>query len=110
MALIKISAKYSNYVDVFSFDLAIELPKITDMNKHAIKLIDGKQPSYRPIYILNPMELETLKTYIETHLKTVFIQLSKFLTNTLIFFNKKLDDSFCLCINYRGLNNLTIKN
>ena len=27
-----------------------------------------------------------------------------------ILLDKKLDGSFCLCVNYRGLNNLIIKN
>ncbi len=51
----------------------MELPKNTDMNEHAIKLIEGKQPPYGPLYALNLVELETLKTYIKTHLKTGFI-------------------------------------
>ena len=33
------------------------------------------------------MDLETLKTYIETHLKIVFIQLSKSPANVSIFFD-----------------------
>ena len=56
------------------------------------------------------MELEILKTYIKTHLKTGFIQPSKFLTGTSILFDNKPDGSFHLCIDYQGLNNLTIKN
>ncbi len=51
-----------------------------------------------------------MKTYIETRLKTGFIQLSKSLVGAPIFFDKKPDGSLRLCVNYRGLNNLTIKN
>ena len=51
----------------------MELPKNTRMNEHAIELIDKKQSPYGPIYALSPVELETLKAYIETHLKTGFI-------------------------------------
>ncbi len=51
----------------------MELSKNTGINKHTIELIDGKQPPYGPNYTLSPVELETLKTYIETHLKTGFI-------------------------------------
>ena len=54
--------------------------------------------------------METLKTYIKTHLKTGFIRPSKSPTGAPILFDKKLDDSFHLYVNYRGLNNLTIKN
>ncbi len=106
----KIPAKYSNYADVFSLDLVIELSEKTGINEHAIKLIEGKQPPYGPIYALSPVELETLKTYIETYLKTGFIRLSKSPAGAPIFFNKKPDGNLCLCVNYRGLNNLTIKN
>ncbi len=80
------------------------------MNEHAIELIEGKQLPYGPIYALNPVELEILKTYIETHLKTGFIQPSKTPTRAPILFDKKLDGSLRLCVNYRGFNNLTIKN
>ncbi len=36
-ALAKIPAKYSDYADVFSSDLAMELPENTRMNEHAIE-------------------------------------------------------------------------
>ena len=56
------------------------------------------------------MEVETLKTYIETHLKTGFIRPSKSPAGAPILFDKKPDGSLRLCVDYRGLNNLTIKN
>ena len=56
------------------------------------------------------MELETLKTYIEIHLKTGFIRPFKSPVDAPILFNKKPDGSLRLCVNYRGFNNLTIKN
>ncbi len=51
----------------------MELPENTGLNKLAIELVEGKQLLYGPIYALSPVELETLKSYIETHLKTGFI-------------------------------------
>ncbi len=51
----------------------MELLENTNMNEHVIKLLKGKQLPYGPIYSLGLMEVETLKTYIETHLKTGFI-------------------------------------
>ena len=80
-----------------------------ELNKYAINLEDGKQLPYRPIYSLGPVELETLKTYIKTHMKIEFIRLSESLIGAPILFDKKLDGSLCLCVNYQGLNNLTIK-
>ncbi len=43
------------------------------MNEYTIILVKDKQSSYRPIYSLGPVELEILKTYIKTDLKTGFI-------------------------------------
>ena len=73
----EIPLEYADYADVFLFDLAMELPENTGINEYAIKLVGGKQPPYEPIYSLSPVKLETLKTYIETHLKTGFIRPSK---------------------------------
>ena len=106
----KVWSKYANYTDVFSFNLTIELPKNTGINKHAIKLKKSKQPFYGPIYSLGLVKLETWKIYIKTYLKTWFIQSSKSSAGTLILFDKKPNSSFCLYVNYWDLNNLTIKN
>ena len=107
---VRIPDEYSDFADVFSEAKALVLPKRTKLNEHAINLEDGKQPPYRPIYNLGPVELETLKTYIKTHLKTGFIRPSKSPAGALIFFDKKPDGSLHLCVDYWGLNNLTIKN
>ena len=107
---VKILDKYSDFTNFFSKEKALVLPERTELNKHAIDLENGKQPPYGPIYSLGPIELETLKTYIKTHLKTGFIRPSKSPTDTPILFDKKLNGSFRLYVDYQGLNNLTIKN
>ena len=88
----KVPPEYAVFADVFSSNLAIELPENTSINKHAIKLEDSKQPSYGLIYSLGPVKLETLKTYIGTHLKTGFIWPSKSPAGVSILFYKKPDD------------------
>lgn len=65
--------EYVDYANVFSFDLTIELPENTSINEYAIELEEEKQLPYGPIYNLGLVKLETLKTYIGTHLKTGFI-------------------------------------
>ena len=87
-AFTKIPPKYMDYANIFSLDLVTELPENIGINKHAIKLVEKKQPPYGSIYRLSLVELETLKTYIETHLKTGFILPFKSLIDALIFFNK----------------------
>ena len=109
-APITIPAEYSDFEDVFSKESAAVLPEHTEINTHAIDLEEGKQPPYGPIYSLGPVELETLKTYIKTNLANGFICPSKSPAGTPILFDKKPDGSFCLYVDYQGLNNITIKN
>ena len=102
--------KYSNYSDVFSAENAAELLEYIGINDHAIELEKDKQPSFGPINSLGPVELETLKIYIETNLANGFIWPSKSPFRALIFFNRKPDRSIRLYVDYRGFNNITIKN
>ena len=106
----KVPAEYSDYSDVFLVENATELPENTGMNKHAIELEESKQPFFGPIYSLGPVELEMLKTYFKTNLANGFIRPSKSPVKTPILFDWKPNESLCLCVNYRGLNNITIKN
>ena len=106
----KVFAEYLDFADVFSPDLASKLPKHTGINDHAIELVDGQQPPYGTIYSLKPMELETLKTYIETNLANGFIRPFKSPAGAPILFGRKSDGSLRLCVDYRDLNNFIIKN
>ena len=106
----KVLAEYSDFADVFSPDLATELPEHIKINTHAIDLEEGKQPPYGPIYSLEPVELETLKIYIETNLANGFFYPSKSPAGAPILFDKKPNGSLRFCVDYQGLNNITIKN
>ena len=88
----------------------MEFPENTGINEHAIELEEGKQPSFGPIYNLGPVELETLKIYIETNLANGFIRLFKSPAEAPIRFDRKSDGNLHLCVDYWGLNNITIKN
>lgn len=84
--------------------------KNTDINDYTIKLIKDKQPPHGFIYALSPVELETLKAYTKTHLKTRFIRPFKSLPGASNIFDKRPDSSLHLCADYQDLNNLIIKN
>ena len=93
----KVFAKYSDFADVVSPDLASELPKYSGINDYAIELVkSSQQPPYRSIYSLEPMELENLKAYIETNLANKFIRPSKLPARALILFDRKLGGFFRL--------------
>ena len=106
---VNVPVKYSDFANVFLEKWVNVLPERTGANEHAIELEEGKQPSYGPIYSLGLVELETFKNYIETNVANGFIWASKSLAAAPIMFVHKPDSSFRMYVNYRGLNNLTIK-
>ena len=76
---------------------------------HKIELEPGKEPTFGPIYQLSKTELEVLRGYIDENLKKGFIRESKSSAGYPILFAKK-DGSLRLCVDYRKLNDITIKN
>ena len=77
---------------------------------HTIPLQEGKQPPYGPIYSLSETELAVLRDYISDNLENGFIRPSTSPAGAPILFVKKKDGSLRLCVDYRGLNAITIKN
>ena len=97
---IKFPTKYSDFSNIFLEKKASILLEAIELNQHAIELQQDQQLPYEPIYSLGPVELETLKTYLETNLANSFIQPSKSPAGILIFFVGKPDGSLYLCIDY----------
>jgi hypothetical protein len=62
------------------------------------------------IYNLFLIELKVLKSYIENNLIKDFITSSVFSSSVLILFIKKKNDELRLCIDYKNLNVVIIKN
>jgi hypothetical protein len=77
---------------------------------HRIPLNEGTTPPFGPIYSLTPEELKVVREYIEANLKKQFIRHSQSSCSAPILFTKKSDGTPRLCVDYRGLNKLTIKN
>ena len=107
---VTVPAKYLDFGNMFLEESANIFPEQNGVDEHAIELEKGKQPPYKPIYSLRPVDLKTFKTYIKTNLSNSFINGLKSLANALILLVRKFNDSFRLCVNYQRLNNLKIKN
>ena len=85
---VKILDEYLDFINIFSEKKVLMLPEQAKFNQYAIELEKSKQPPYGSIYSLGPVELETLKTYIKTYLKTGFIWSSKSSAGASILFDK----------------------
>ena len=70
----------------------------------------GKKPPWGPIYSLSEPKLATLKTYIRDNLANGFIRPSTSPGGALVMFIKKPDEKLRLCVDYRALNAVTVKN
>ncbi|KAH7439596.1 hypothetical protein KP509_04G068000 [Ceratopteris richardii] len=77
---------------------------------YPIDLQEGAQPSFGPIYRLSPEELTELRKNIDENLAKGFIKHSKSPAGAPILFVKKKDRTLRMCVDYRGLNKVTIKN
>jgi hypothetical protein len=108
-ALSTLPDKYSEFADVFSKENADILPEHRPYDC-PIDLQENAQPPFGPIYNLSQPELKALREYIDENLAKGFIRHSKSPAGAPILFVKKKDGSLRLCVDYRGLNALTIRN
>lgn len=100
---------YSEFADLATKEDYKTLPDHNDHDLH-IDIEEGKQPPHFPMYNLSVMELDTLRKYITEYLSRGWIRHSKSPAGAPILFAKKKDGSLRLCVDYRGLNKVTIKN
>ncbi|GJR88621.1 putative reverse transcriptase domain-containing protein [Tanacetum coccineum] len=75
-----------------------------------IDLVPGAAPITRAPYRLAPSEMRELSVQLQELLEKGFIRPSSSLWGAPILFVKKKDGSFRMCIDYRELNKLTVKN
>ncbi|KAJ9521060.1 hypothetical protein QJQ45_022784 [Haematococcus lacustris] len=97
------------YADVFPSDLPHGLPPERSVD-HRIELQQAKPPPARPIYNVSSGELAELKQQIGELLDKGFIRPSTSPYASGVLLVRKKDGSFRMCIDYRPLNRLTIKN
>jgi len=77
---------------------------------YTIDLVEGVQPPFKPIYNLSQNKLATLCEYFNDNIEKGFIQHSKFLIGVTIIFVINKYGFLQMCVDYRGLNQFTIKN
>ena len=98
----------NEFLDVFSDDLPGSSPDREV--EFIIELVLGVAPIFISLYRMTPIELKELKTQLQELLDKKFIRPSVSPWGTLVLFMKKKDGSNRLCIDYRLLNRVTMKN
>jgi hypothetical protein len=96
------------YPDVFPEDLP-GLPPDREIEFN-IDLLPDTQPISIPPYRMAPAELKELKNQLQDLLNKGFIRPNCSPWGAPVLFVKKKDGSFRLCVDYRQLNKITVKN
>jgi hypothetical protein len=68
------------------------------------------EPPYMQTYNMSPAELKVLEAYIEKALTRGWIRESQSLARAPVLFSPKKNGDLRLCVDYRGLNAITVKN
>src|SRR3954462_2691510 len=97
------------FEDVFPEELPLELPPERHLT-HRIELEPGSPPPWRPLYRASPMELEAMRKELDKLLANGAIQPSRSPYGAPVVFIKKKDGELRMCIDYRALNKITVKN
>ncbi|CAI7927016.1 unnamed protein product, partial [Closterium sp. NIES-54] len=97
------------YTDVFPADLPAKLPPERAID-HSIRLIPGSTPPVRPTYRMSTAELLELRQQLDDLLEKGFIRPNTSPYTAPVLFTRKKDGDLRLCIDYRALDAITIKN
>ena len=98
----------NEFLDVFPEELS-GLPPRREVD-FSIELEPGTRPISKTPYRMAPAELKELKEQLQELLKLGFIRPSVSPWGAPVLFVKKKDGSMRLCIDYRELNRVTVKN
>ena len=100
---------FHEFLHVFKKGKAQELPPHWTYD-HSIPLKPNPTPPFGPLYGMSHKELLVLKEYIKENLAKGFIRHSSSPAGAPVLFVKKADGLLRFSVDYRGLNEMTIKN
>jgi hypothetical protein len=100
---------YQQWAHLTSKQRIEQLPSHTRFD-HKIDLEEGKVAPWGPLYPLTEQELKGLREWLDRMVAEGKIQVSKSMAGAPILLVRKANGEFRLCVDYRGLNKVTLKN
>ena len=97
------------FAEMFREELPLEMPPDRGV-EHRIELVEGAQPQSRGIYRLSYAEQHELKRQLQELTDQGFIRPSQSPWGAPVLFVPKKNGKLRMCIDYRALNKLTVKN
>ncbi|KAL9266336.1 Transposon Ty3-I Gag-Pol polyprotein-like protein [Drosera capensis] len=101
--------KIEKVIKEFSYVMPKKLPLRRKVD-HKVELEPNTRSPAKTPYRMAPTELEDLRKQLKELLDVGFIQSSKAPYGAPVLIQRKKDASLWLCIDYRALNNVTVKN
>lgn len=105
----KLPAPYQNFKAVLSEIEANRLPPRGETDLE-IELVPESKPRQGSLFLKGPKEMEELRKYLDENLDKGLIRPSKSPARSPGLFVPKKDGGLRLCVDYRSLNEVTVKN
>lgn len=107
---LKVPDRFHEFLDVFSHSEANKLPPHRPGVDHEINLKEGTEAPFQRMRPMAPAELEATKKYLNDMLQKGFIRPSSSPAAAPVLIVKKPGGGLRFCVDYRGINEITIKN
>jgi RNase H-like domain found in reverse transcriptase/Reverse transcriptase (RNA-dependent DNA polymerase)/Integrase zinc binding domain/Chromo (CHRromatin Organisation MOdifier) domain/Integrase core domain len=105
---LRLLPEYKPWADVFSTEKSEQLPEHSSHDHH-INLVPGTKPPFGPLYPCSDSELKVLKEFLNKAMASGKITRSNSSAAAPILFVPKANGKLRICVDYRGLNKITVK-
>ncbi|MCO5563769.1 hypothetical protein L7F22_017416 [Adiantum nelumboides] len=107
---LELSKFLNQFQDVFIDDIPGELPPKRGDDDHAIELIPGSSPPNKPPYRVSQAQQEEIMRQVNELVEKGMVRPSSSPFCSPVLLVHKKDGTYRMCVNYRALNKITIKN
>ena len=98
------------FQDVFTDDIPRELPPKRGEDDHAIDLLPGTSPPNKPPYRVSQAQQEEIMRQVNELVEKGMVRSSSSPFCSPVLLVQKKDGTYRMCVDYRALNRITIKN
>ncbi|MCO5600634.1 hypothetical protein L7F22_054749 [Adiantum nelumboides] len=107
---LELSKFLNQFQDVFIDDIPGELPPKRGDDDHAIELIPGSSPPNKPPYRVSQAQQEEIMRQVNELVEKGMVRPSSSPFCSPVLLVHKKDGTYRMCVDYRALNKITIKN
>ncbi|MCO5558213.1 hypothetical protein L7F22_011792 [Adiantum nelumboides] len=107
---LNLSKFLNQFQDVFIDDIPGELPPKRGDDDHVIELIPASSPPNKPPYRVSQAQKEEIMRQVNELVEKEMVRPSSSPFCSPVLLVHKKNGTYCMCVNYRALNKITIKN